>query len=99
MSYQYQFHEAGQYEYEKSLLWYLSDSEKAANNFIIAIENTLTLICNHPKRWRNIYKNFRELNLKKFPFTIVYVIDENLRLVTIVSVYHHKRNPENKYIK
>ncbi len=99
MSYQYQFHEAAQHEYEKSLLWYLSGIEKAANDFIQAIDDTLALICNHPKRWRNIYKNLRELNTKKFPFTIVFVIDEDVHLITIISVYHHKRNPKNKYVK
>jgi plasmid stabilization system protein ParE len=99
MSCQYQFHEAAQLEYEESLLWYLLGSEKAANNFILAVDETLSLICDHPKRWRNIYKNFRELNVRKYPFTIVYAIDENIKVVTIISVYHHKRNPKNKYLK
>jgi hypothetical protein len=37
MSYQYQFHEAEQLEYEESLLWYLVGSKKTANNFILAV--------------------------------------------------------------
>jgi hypothetical protein len=41
MSCQYQFHEAAQLEYEESLLWYLLGSEKAANNFILAVDETL----------------------------------------------------------
>jgi plasmid stabilization system protein ParE len=99
MAYSYQFHEAAHLEYEESLLWYLLGSEKAAINFITAVDETLSLICNYPKRWRNTYKNFRELNVRKYPFTIVYSTNENLKLVTIISVYHHKRNPENKYLK
>jgi hypothetical protein len=41
MGYQYQFHEYAQQEYQKSLLWYLTGSEKTASNFILAIEATL----------------------------------------------------------
>jgi plasmid stabilization system protein ParE len=99
MSYSYQFHEAAQAEYEKSLLYYLADNEKVANNFIVAVNNTLALICNHPLRWRNPYKNYRELNVRKYPFTIVYIINKELQLVTVISVYHHKRNPKNKFLK
>jgi hypothetical protein len=46
-----------------------------------------------------MYKNFRELNVRKYPFTIAYAFDENVRLVTVISFYHHKKNPKNKYLK
>lgn len=58
-------HELAQNDYEIALTWYLKKSLEAANNFIIKIENTIELICDNPKRWRNEYKHFRELGLKK----------------------------------
>lgn len=49
MMYNYFFEEKAHEEYEDALFWYLGASEKTANNFIIAVENTLELICEHPK--------------------------------------------------
>jgi plasmid stabilization system protein ParE len=50
-----------QIEYEDSVIWYLTRSLSAAENFIISIEEALDLICSHPTRWKNTYENFREL--------------------------------------
>lgn len=57
-----------------SVRWYLDRSEVAATNFIMAVDTALQLICENPKRWRNRYKNYYELSLKKYPFTIIYII-------------------------
>lgn len=40
-----------------------------------------------------------ELTLKKYPFNLIYYIDEERQRVVIVSIYHHKRNPTGKYLK
>ena len=97
MSYRYLFHEAAQKDYEDALLWYLERSEKAASNFVIAVDITLQKICDYPTRWRNEYKYFYELGVKKYPYTIIYSIEANNQLVIISSIYHHKRNPKKRY--
>jgi len=99
MRYKYLLHEHAQQDYETSLEWYMERSEQAAKNFIIAVEDALQLICEHPMRWRSLYKNYHELGVKNYPFTIIYTIEKNKQLVVISSVYHHKRNPQKKYIK
>lgn len=99
MAYRYILNESAQNEYEISLNWYVERSEKAAGNFIKAVDTTLQLICDHPYRWRNVYKNYHELGLKKYPFTIIYTIEEDQELIVVSSVYHHKRNPKKKFRK
>lgn len=96
MIYNYFFEKKAQEEYEDALFWYLEASEKVAGNFIIAIDNTLQLICEHPNRWRNEYKDYFELRLKKFPYKI-YVINEEKKLIHILSVFHQNQNPSGKY--
>ena len=64
MPYQYILHEKAQEEYENSLKWYKEKSTQAAVNFVIAIDNTLELICTDPYKWRNEYRNYHELGLK-----------------------------------
>ena len=99
MLYKYIFHEHAQKDYENSLQWYAQRSIKAAENFVIPVEDALELICKHPLRWRNVYKNYHELGLKKYPFTLIYTIEAKTQTAVIHSIYHHKRNPRRKYKK
>jgi len=99
MSNSYVLLEAAQEEYESSLRWYVVRSEQSAENFIRAIDVTLRSICDYPTRWRNKYKNFYELGVKKYPFTIIYTIDNQNKLIIVHSIFHHKRNPFKKYNK
>jgi len=59
-------HEYAQQDYEKIVEWYASRSIKSAENFIDEVGHALQLICDNPNRWRNEYKHFRELGLKKY---------------------------------
>lgn len=99
MSFHYILHESAQADYETSLKWYVDRSRQAAENFVTAVENGLQLICNNPTRWRNTYSHFYEINLKNYPFSIVYAIDEGQKMVIVTAIYHHKRNPRRKYRK
>ncbi len=93
MAYLYQLLEAAQKEYEDSVFWYIERSSTAAENFMIAINHTLQLICTNPKRWHNKYKNFSELGVEKYPFNVIYTIDDLNQIDTVIAIYHHKRNP------
>jgi mRNA-degrading endonuclease RelE of RelBE toxin-antitoxin system len=55
------------------------------------------LICDHPTRWRNEYKEFYELGLKKYPYTIIYTVDPDQEIVFVTTVHHHKRSLRKKY--
>ena len=99
MRYKYIFLGKAQEEYEQSIKWYAQSSLQASMNFVLAVEFALNLICEHPLRWRNTYKNYYELGLKKFPFVLIYVIEPEDNLVVITAVYHAKRNPRRRYRK
>ncbi len=89
--------EEAQLDVDESIEWYLSKSYPIAENFIKAFENTIKIICEHPYRWRNTFGEYYELSFKKFPFAVVYLINEVEKLIIITAVYHHKRNPESKF--
>ena len=86
-------------EYEDAFKWYEERSSITADNLLLAVENAIYAICANPYRYRNTYKKLREVTVKKYPFNLIYFIDENKKMVTIVSLYHHKRNPKAKYNK
>ena len=99
MSYQYAFLETAQREYEDAIEWYQQRSQQAAENFVLEIQKALDLICSNPQRWRNEYNNYHELGLKKYPHSIVYIIEPEKQRVLITAVFHGKRNPVKKYKK
>ena len=76
MPYRYILLDHAQKEYETSLEWYTKRSPKAAENFMMAMDNALQLICEYPIRWRNTYKDYHELGLKKYPL-YNYLYDRN----------------------
>ena len=99
MAYNYILLAKAQEEYESSVNWYNERSWPAADQFIESVDHALQLICEHPDRWRNEYKKYYELGVKKYPYSIVYTIDRESELVIVSSIYHHRRNPKKKYKK
>lgn len=84
-------------EYLSSLFWYKRKSPHAAEQFIKHIDETLGKITDNPKRFRTTYKNFHEVRVGKFPYSIVYFIDKEEEQVVITSIFHQKRNPRKKF--
>jgi plasmid stabilization system protein ParE len=99
MSYQHIYTPIALIEFKDAVTWYDLRSKKAAENFVIAVREKIKTICEKPLQYKSRYKYFRETSLKKYPFYIIYFIDDNKQTVIITSVYHHKRNPKNKYKK
>jgi hypothetical protein len=74
-------------------------SEQSAENFIHAIDVAFESICSYPTRWRNKYKDFYELGVKKYPYTIIYLIDNQNKLIIIHSYFTIKGIPLRNIIK
>jgi plasmid stabilization system protein ParE len=97
MSYSYLFSPRAAEEYEDAFEWYQERSAVAADNLLIEVEETIRVICKDPYRYRKTHKDLQELSLKKYPYYLIYLIDDVKKIVTIISLFHHKRNPANKY--
>ena len=71
----------------------------AAENFVTAVNNALELICSHPARWLNKYKDYHEISLKKYPFTLIRMdMDKELQLFYLVIITKIlKKNIRNKF--
>ncbi len=97
MSYVIVFLERAVAEYEAAAVWYKERSIQAAENFEAAVDKKLNVIIGNPLRQRKTYREFREIKVNRYPFDIIYLVDEIQKLVIIFSIYHHKRNPKKKY--
>lgn len=97
MAYQHYFEPKALQEYIKAFKWYKKRSHVSAANFVKEMDTTINLICSQPDRFHTTYKHFRETALKRYPFYIIYTIEESKKHVVIFSVFHFKRNPLKKY--
>ena len=95
--YQYILEPRAQQEYELSIEWYNAKSDELSQKFIDSIDSVINSICKQPFQFKVGYKNFHEAYTKKFPFAIIYTIEESTKTIVILSVFHHKRNPKKKY--
>ena len=84
-------------EYLLAIAWYKERSLIAAENFVKEVNETFTNIEAQPSRYRNIYKHFYEIKVRKYPYSIVYFIDEEKGSIVITTVFHYKRNPKKKF--
>jgi plasmid stabilization system protein ParE len=59
--------------------------------FIVEIERCLSIIKANPLAYPSIRENVRKAVVIKFPFSILYRVDENA--IYILAVMHQKRKP------
>jgi len=76
MKYKCRFHPVAANEYEAAYSWYIERSIKAADNFVIAVDEAISAMCTNPHRYRKSYNDLREITLKKYPFYLIYQVDE-----------------------
>ncbi len=86
-------------EYLEAIAWYKERSVLAAENFVKAVNEAFISIELQPANYKNVYKHFYEIKLRKYSYSIVYFIDEKKNSIVITTVFHYKRNPKKKFDK
>jgi len=97
MMYQLLFRDRAVDEMQDAYNWYEEQVTGLGDKFIAVVKNNIDIILRNPKSFKTSYKNFKEVFIRKFPFIIVYYIDDSKRAVVIMSVFHSSRNPKRKY--
>ncbi len=84
-----------QREIENAIDYYADHSSDAPAHLIKVLQQAyITLEINPFFRIR--YKNIRALKLKRFPYSLYFIINEDKNRVRILSCFHHKRNPSKR---
>jgi plasmid stabilization system protein ParE len=65
----------------------------------VVVQEKVNILKSDPTRFGKRHEEFREVSLKKYPYSIVFLVDEEQKLVVISSIFHQKRNPKTKYKK
>lgn len=86
-----------QKEISVSWNWYEDRLQGLGDRFVKEVTNEIFKIQQRPKNYSIRYKNYRQKTMETFPFLIIYRINDRLKIIRIISVFHTSRNPKGKY--
>jgi len=78
-------------ELEEAILYYNDQLSGLGDQFYNAFLATTNYLSQAPDAWRKIGRNTRRINIKRFPYLVLYVIDGEDILITCIA--HQHRNP------
>jgi len=93
MKYDLEFLEEALEDLQESLIWYESKKIGLGQEFYNSVKDSIIRLQEFPKRSQKILTNVRRFVLKKFPFNIFFIIDEDVYKIKIIAIFHNSRNP------
>jgi toxin ParE1/3/4 len=87
----YVFHPAALIEYSEAVQYYAQNRTALAQAFIDAVENTIYRIRESPTTWQIIDEDVRRCMTRKFPYGVLYTVEENE--ILILAIMHCSREP------
>lgn len=86
------FHPEARLEYRNSAEFYAASRPGLGAEFTREVESVIEQICDSPDRWRLFEQDVRRCLTKRFPYAILYTIEESY--ILIVAVMHGSRKPD-----
>ena len=87
----YVFHPRALTEYAEAVEFYNQHGVDLAQRFIDAVERGIFRILESPTRWTVIDEDVRRCLIQKFPYAILYTIEEDY--ILILALMHCSREP------
>ena len=94
-NYRISIEEDAKFDIAEGYDWYSKISEKISASFLSEIKKTLDYLAENPFLFNFVYKDFRQVPVKKFPFVILYKIHPDS--VKIYRVFPTNMNPSGKF--
>ena len=80
---------------EKARAWYNKQQTGLGTKFSDAVFKGIEVVHNNPEGNEVKYRFTREKLIKKFPYLIIYSVEENI--IFILRVFHCKQSPKKKH--
>jgi hypothetical protein len=79
---------------QEAVEWYELQLKGLGQRYKIQTIKSINSLKKNPFVFSVKYNNIRCRKIEKFPFLIHYVIDENIKTITVFAVFHTSRSPE-----
>jgi len=94
--YRVSIEEDAKFDIAEAYDWYSKISEKICASFLFEITKTLDYLIENPFLFQLVYKDFRQVSVKRFPFVILYKIEADV--VKLYRVFPTNMNPSRKFL-
>ena len=84
---------------ETAIEWYNAQQYDLGIDFLLDFYTCLDFLSTFPKVSAVVYKGYRRLIIKRFPYSIFYEIDEITKEVIILAIWGNKQNPDDLDLK
>jgi len=71
--------------------WYQEQQVGLGHDFKLCVNDALSKLEKHPSFYKKVHNDIRRVIIKKFPFGIFYIVNDNK--VIILAVLHARRDP------
>ena len=85
------FHPEARLEYRDAAVFYEAARPGMGAAFTREIESVISLVCEAPDRWRLFEQDVRRCLTRRFPYAVLYTIEDDY--ILIVAVMHGSRKP------
>ena len=86
------FLEIAEAELDEAIRWYADQAPGLGNAFLIEVLSAADRIARYPEAWHQLTDDIRRYRLGRFPYGLIYSIDEGDILV--LAIAHLHRRPE-----
>ena len=97
MSYKIQLLSKARLELLEAWIWYEDRQPGLGERFKEEVFKGIHLIEQYPERYPLRKKPYYEKSIKVFPYLVIYRINKTTKTISIISIFHAKRNPSEKY--
>jgi hypothetical protein len=79
----------------EAMSWYNDQSPGLGHELQREFFDHLKKLQNQPAQYPLVFDRFRRILLKRFPYKVVYAIDERRKIVFVAVLWHIKKSPES----
>ena len=81
---------AAQSELDEAIHWYAQQAPGLGDSFLVEFLRTIQLIERHPNCWHPLSNQTRRCRLRRFPYGVIYNINQDDILVVAVAHLHRR---------
>jgi plasmid stabilization system protein ParE len=90
MKYKLSFKEKASHELMEIHNWYELQHKGLGESFLDSVNNSLAVMTFAPRIYPVVYRQIRRASIKRFPYSIFYIVDEIA--IRILRILHNRRD-------
>ena len=86
--------EPAETDLEQAFDYYEGIRAGLGNDFVEEFRRAVDRILAHPRAWQPLDATYRRCRLHRFPYGVIYRVEDPAKQVVIIAVMHLSRNPD-----